>query len=88
MPEKFHGWKCLWATVHGVTKSQTQLSDFIHFTCIMLFDVIKSAQPGNVDSINFIFMIRELKFREIKSLTQEKIRASGSAKSELVPISI
>ena len=27
---------------------------------------------GNVDSINFICLIRELKFREIKSLTQEQ----------------
>ena len=85
---KFHGWRSWWATVHGVAKSWTQLNYFTHFTCIILFDVIKLAKPDNADSINFIFLVRELKFRDIKSLIQEQIRASGSAKSELVPISI
>ena len=28
--ENSHGQRSLWATVHGVTKSQTQLSDKVH----------------------------------------------------------
>ena len=28
LPGKSHGWRSLWAAVHGVTKSQTRLSDF------------------------------------------------------------
>ena len=31
LPGKSHGWKSLVATVHGVTKSQTQLNDFLSF---------------------------------------------------------
>ena len=31
LPGEFHGQRAWWATTHGVTKSQTQLSDF-HFT--------------------------------------------------------
>ena len=28
LPGKSHGWRSLWATVHGVAKSRTQLSNF------------------------------------------------------------
>ena len=28
LPGKSHGWRSLWAAVHGIAKSQTQLSDF------------------------------------------------------------
>ena len=33
-PGKFQGQKSLWATVHGVTKSWTQLSDFHFHFCV------------------------------------------------------
>ena len=35
LPEKFHGQRSLWATVHGVTENQTRLSDqHFRFHCI------------------------------------------------------
>ena len=33
LPGKFHGWRSLQATVHGVAKSQTRLSDFTFTLC-------------------------------------------------------
>ena len=30
LPGKSHGWRSWWATVHGVTKSRTRLSNFTH----------------------------------------------------------
>ena len=37
LPGKSHGWRAWWAAVHGVTKSQTRLSDFtftFHFPAL------------------------------------------------------
>ena len=36
LPGEFHGRGALWATIHGVAKSQRQLSDF-HFHLIIQF---------------------------------------------------
>ena len=36
LAKKFHGWRTWWATVHGVTKSRTRLSDFTTSWVILL----------------------------------------------------
>lgn len=58
------------------------------FTCMILFDVIL-APPCNVDSIIFIFLLRDRNLREVKSFVKltEQVRASGSATPELEPSS-
>ena len=54
LPGKSHGWEAWWATVHGVTKSRTRLSDFtwqllnleflkLHFIFWNLFSFLESS---------------------------------------------
>lgn len=59
------------------------------FTCIILFDVIL-APPCNVDSIIFIFLLRDRNLRElVRSFVKltEQVGASGRATPELEPSS-
>ena len=64
LPGKSHGRRSLWATVHGVTKSRTRLSDFpftFHFhalqkemaihSSVLAWRILGMGEPGGLPSM-------------------------------------
>ena len=53
LPGKSHGWRSWWATVHGVTKSRTRLSNFTHWLTLSLcWNYAVSARRITLDTVN------------------------------------
>ena len=64
LPGKSHGWRSLWAAVHGVAKSRARLSDFIfafHFhalkkemathSSVLAWRIPGLGEPGGLPSL-------------------------------------